>query len=121
MSFNSWIGTIAETKELHSVISLRSRYYKTNYQQAKAVVLEHAEAIKVDVRNIDDEHKEILLQNSRFHIIVSFVQVNPIETSIDFKVEMYGFFGMHRPRKMITKFYEYLDNNLKFKGVGLHP
>lgn len=121
MSVRSYLGTIAETQELHSVIGLRSRYYKTNYQKAKAVVLEFAEELKSIVRNIDDEHKEVLLQNNKYHIIVTFVQVTPIETSVDFKVEMYGLFGLHRPRKMIMKFYEYLDKNLPFKGVGLHP
>lgn len=121
MSFRSYIGTIAETQELHPFVGLRSRYYKTNYQKAKAVVLENAEKMKLDVRNINDEHKEILLQSNRYHIIVTLVQVTPIETSVDFKVEMYGMFGFHRPRKMIMSFYEYLDNNLPFKGVGLHP
>ncbi len=121
MSLKSYLGTIAETQELHSVIGLRSRYYKANYQKAKEVVLEYAEQMKAVVRNIDDEHKEILLQSNKFHIIVTFVQVTPIETSIDFKVEMYGLFGLHRPRKMIIKFYEYLNSVLPFKGVGLHP
>ena len=121
MSFNSWLGTIAETKELHSFIGLRSRYYKTNYEKAKAVVLEYANQINTNVSNIDDVHKEILLQSNKYHIVVSLVQVNPIETSIDFKVQFYGVIGMHRPRKMILKFYDYLNSNLQFKGVGLHP
>lgn len=121
MSLGSWLGTTAETKELHSVVSLRSRYYKTNYKKAKAVVIEYANQLKANIKHIDDEHRELLLQSDRFHIIVSFVQVTPIETSIDFKVEMYGLIGMHRPRRKIVAFYEYLDNNLPFKGVGLHP
>lgn len=121
MSVGSFFGTTAETQELHTVRELRSRYYKTNYAKAKAVVIEHAKDIKVNVSNIDDEHKEILLQSNRYHIIVSFVQVNPIETSVDFKVEMYGLFGFHRPRKLVISFYDYLNNNLQFKGVGLHP
>lgn len=121
MSLGTYLGNVAETQELHQVIGLRSRYYKTNYQKAKAVVLEYAAEMKAEIKNIDDEHKELLLQSSRFHIIVTFVQVTPIETSIDFKVEMYGLIGMHRPRKMIIKFYDYLNNNLSFKGVGLHP
>jgi len=121
MSLGSFFGTTAETQELHIVRELRSRYYKTNYQKAKATVLEHAKDINVNVANVDDEHKEILLQNSRYHIIVSFVQVNPIETSVDFMIEIYGLFGFHRPRKLVLSFYEYLDKNLTFKGVGLHP
>lgn len=121
MSVGSFLGTTAESQELHAVRELRSRYYKANYKKAKEMVLEHAKDIKVNVSNIDDIHKEILLQNSRYHIIVSFVQVNPIETSVDFKVEVYGFIGFHRPRKLILSFYDYLDKKLQFKGVGLHP
>ena len=121
MSVSSFFGTTAETVELHPIIGLRSRYYKSNYAKAKAIILEHASKSKMIIANIDDEHREILLQSSRYHIIVSLVQVNPIETSVDFKVQMYGIFGFHRPRKVIFSFYAYLDKNLTFKGVGLHP
>lgn len=121
MSVKSFFRNTAETKELHSLVGLRSRYYKTNYQKAKAVVLEYAKENKLDPRHIDDAHKELLLQSGRFHIIVSFVQVTPIETSVDFKVEFYAIFGFNRPIKKIISFYEYLDKNLSFKGVGLHP
>ena len=121
MSFNSWLSTISETKELHSLASLRSRYYKANYEQAKAIVLDCAKQMNTTVRNIDDTHREILIQSNKYHIVVSFVQVNPIETSIDFKVQIYGIVGRNRPQKMILKYYDYLNSNLTFKGVGLHP
>ena len=50
MSVGSFFGTTAETQELHSVIALRSRYYKTNYKKAKAVIIEYAEKNKMFVR-----------------------------------------------------------------------
>jgi hypothetical protein len=121
MSFSSFFRNTAETKELHSIVELRSRYYKSNYAKCKAVVLEHAKEIGLEPRHVDDEHKELLLQSGRFHVIVSFVQVTPIETSVDFKVEMYALFGLNRPQKKIVSFYKYLDQHLSFKGVGLHP
>lgn len=121
MSIRSFIANSAETRELHQVVALRSRYYKTNYAKAKARVLEYVKQLDVDVRSIDDEHKEVFVQGRRFHIIFSFVQVNPIETSIDIKVEQYGLMGMHRPRKRIIEIYKYLDTHLQFKGCGLHP
>lgn len=121
MSVKSYFGTVAETQELHSVVGLRSRYYKTSYKIAKAAVLEYVDQIKAIVKHDDEVHKEMLIQSNRYHIIVTFVQVTPIETSIDFKVEIYGLFGFHRPRNMILKFYNYLNNKLTFKGVGLHP
>lgn len=121
MGFLSFFQTIAETKELHSEVQLRSRYYKTNYRKVKAVILEYAKEQDIQVKSIDDDHREIFLQGPRYHVIVSIVQVNPYETSADFKVEVYGLVGMGRPRKIIASLYKYLDDHLMFKGVGLHP
>lgn len=121
MSIRTYFATVAETKELHSFGGLRSRYYKTSYQKAKAVIMEYVNQTKATVKNDDVSHREMLIQSNRYHIIVTFVQISPIETSIDFKVEMYGLLGLHRPRKMILNLYKYLDANLSFKGVGLHP
>lgn len=121
MGFMSFISNTAETQELHSNPSLRSRYYKTNYKKAKALLLEYVAASKANVRNIDDEHREIFIQNDRFHIIVSFVQISPIETSVDLKVEVYKIAGFNRPYKKIQEIYAYFNKNLDFKGTGLHP
>ena len=121
MGLGSFLNNTCETSELHSQRELRSRYYKINYAKAKARVLEYAKEIKAEPRHIDDAHKELFLQSNRFHIIVSFVQISPIETSVDFKVEVYGIAGFNRPRKKIVEMYAYLDKHLEFKGVGLHP
>lgn len=117
----TFFKTTAETKELHAVGALRSRYYKTNYKTAKEAILEYAQSQKLETKHIDDEHKEIYLQGTRYHIMVSVVQINPIETSIDFKVQHYGLIGMNRPMQRIEAFYKFLDTKLPFKGVGLHP
>ncbi len=121
MGFMSFIGNSAETSELHSVVGLRSRYYRANYTKTKAVIQELAEEFKLDVKNVDDQHGEILLQSNKFHIVVTIISVNPIETSVDFKVLMYAFVGFNRPQKKINEFYKYLDSKMTFKGVGLHP
>jgi hypothetical protein len=121
MSISSFISNSAETREVHQISGLRSRYYKSNYIRAKECILEYVKTIKAEVNNVDDVHKEIFIQGSRFHIIVSFVQVNPRETSIDIKVDQYGLMGMHRPRKRIIEMYKYTDSKLAFKGISLHP
>ena len=121
MGIMSFIQNIAESKELHSEGILRTHYYKSNYQNVKAVCVEYAAREKMDVRHIDDVHKELFLQANKFHIMVSIVQVNPIETSVDFKVEQYGMIGMNRPKKRIVDFYAYLDQQLVLKGISLHP
>lgn len=122
MSLSSYLANASETRELHSVVKLRSRYYKTNYQKCKEQVLAYVKTLGgAMVEHVDDDHKELFVQGKKFHIIFSFVQVNPIETSIDIKVEQYGLMGMHRPRKRIIEAYEFLDQRLPFKGVSLHP
>jgi hypothetical protein len=121
MGLGDFFRTVAETKELHRDPSLRSRYYKVNYTKAKERVLEYANKHNIQVKNIDDTHRELFLQGSRYHVIVSILQVNPIETSIDFKVEVYGLFGFNKPKKTILSFYKYLNETLTFKGTGLHP
>ena len=121
MGFMSFIGNSAETSELNSVVSLRSRYYKANYTKTKGIIQELAKEFKLDVRNVDDQHGEILLQSNRYHIIVTIISVNPIETSIDFKLMMYSLVGFNRPQKKIVEMYKYLDSKMTFKGVGLHP
>ncbi len=121
MGFVSYFSPRAESKELHSDIALRSHYYKTNYAKTRDAIINHAHDLDLGVRTIDDEHREVFLQGSKYHIIFSLVQVTPYETSVDMKVEMYSGIGMNRPRKKIIQFYQYLDQKLPFKGVSLHP
>lgn len=121
MSVSSFLSNSAETRELHQVIGLRTRYYKTNYPKMKACILEYVKTLNAEVKNIDDEHKEIFVQGARFHIIFSVLQVTPVETSLNIKYDKYGLMGMHRPRKKIVEIYKYLDKKLILKGVSLHP
>lgn len=121
MSYKTFTTTIAETSDRHSILELRTRYYKTNYQKAKAVFLDYIKAMNAVVKEDDVNHKELLVQSNKYHIIVTFTQITPVETAVDFKVELYALVGLNRPKNKITKIYQYLDNNLPFKGVGLHP
>ncbi len=121
MGILDMLKTIAETKELHTEPQLRSHYYKTNYKIAKDAIISYAIKQKLEIKHVDDVHKEIFLQGPRYHVICSVVEVNPIETSIDLKVEIYGVLGMNKPKKIILGFYQYLDKKLPFKGTSLHP
>lgn len=121
MSFSTFMSNIAETQELHVNSDLRSRYYKTNYTKAKNAVIDYAKKNRIIVKHVDDDHKELFLQERKYHIMVSFIQINPIETSVDVKVEMYRIVGLNRPNKIIINLYDELNQKLEFKGVGLHP
>ena len=121
MGFFDIFTNYAETKELHKDGSLRTRYYKTNYRKAKEVVLQYATDKKLEVRNVDDNHGELYLQNSRFHMIVSVIQVTPLETAIDVKVQTYAIAGLGKPKKLCLELYKRCNEHLTYKGVSLHP
>lgn len=109
----------AETKGMHRDAGLRTHYYKTNYNKIKQQIENYASQHKLTIRNINDEYKEILIQQRGYHIVVSCTQINPLNTAVDLKVEHYGMIVMNRPAKIITRFYQFLDSNLPLKEVGV--
>lgn len=121
MGFFDFAKTILETREMHALPDLRTHYYKTNFKKTKAVVVDYANRHDLSIPTVDDAHGELYLQAKNYHIIVSIVQVTPLETAVDFKVQFYSLMGFNRPKKQILAFYDYLDKNLPFKGTSLHP
>ncbi len=49
------------------------------------------------------------------------VQVSPLETAVDIKVQTYKILGLYKPLKIITGLYNHIDSKADFKGIGLHP
>lgn len=121
MSLASFFQSACETRELHADAQLRTRYYRNSFQQAKDAVDRLAAEERLEVRNIDVVHGEIYLLGNGYDVIVTAIQVTPIETGIDLKVNWFGFVGMGRPKKIALRFYQGFDRLLKFKGVSLHP
>ncbi len=121
MGLLDFTKTLCETKEIHTDRELRTRYYKTSYTKLKEQIEKFCDNNGLNIKNINDTHGEILIQTAKYHAIVSVIQVSPLETACDIKVQAYGVFGMHRPRKTIISLYEHLNKALKFKGVSLHP
>jgi hypothetical protein len=73
------------------------------------------------IKSEDDIHGEIFLQSSRYHIIVSIVQVNALETAVDIKVQTYKIIGLFKPIQIIISLYQHIGTKVEFKGLGLHP
>lgn len=121
MSITSFFLSTAETRELHSDSGQRTRYYRNSFKDCLKVVEKLANEYKMDVREVNNQHGEIYLIGNGFDAIITAIQLNPIETGIDIKINYFSFAGFGRPRKRIVEFYKYFDNNLKFKGVSLHP
>jgi hypothetical protein len=121
MGFFDFLSNNAETSELHSVMDLRTRYYKTSYKKVKEQVEAYAEEQNITVKHVNDVHGEIFLQTGNYHMIVSIIQVTPLETAVDMKVQTYKLMGMSLPKKLILQMYAFLNINLTFKGTSLHP
>lgn len=121
MGLREFFSNSAETRELHNDVELRSRYYKISYKKARIKVEDYCNLVGINIKDINDDHGEIYLQTAKYHMIVSIVQVTPLETAIDMKVETYQIIGRGIPKKKILELYKYLNDELSFKGVGLHP
>ena len=121
MGIKTFLSNNAETRELHTDPDLRSRYYKTNFKKVREVIEQFCDNEGIVVVNVDVSHGEMFLQTTKYHMIVSIIQVTPLETAVDLKVQTYQLIGRNVPKSKIMKLYDYLNNNLSFKGVGLHP
>ena len=121
MGLFDFSSNLAETTELHVNPNLRTRYYKSRYTNLKEIVINYAKENNLFLKSVNDTHGEVFLQANRFHIIISIVQVNPLETAIDIKVQTYKLIGLFKPLKIITTLYNYSDTKAEFKGTGLHP
>lgn len=121
MGLKTFLSNNAETRELHTDSELRSRYYKTTFKKIKTAIEEYCDNEGIVVVNVDETHGEMFLQTTKYHMIVSIIQVNPLESAVDLKVQTYQLIGRNVPKMKVLKMYKYLNDKLPFKGVGLHP
>lgn len=121
MSFKTFFSPMCETRELHVDPELRTRYYRNKYKDVVEALKEVAIIEKMEVREINDVHKEIYVLGNGYDCIITVTQVTPIEAGVDLKVNYFSAMGFHRPKKKVLKIYEELKKILKFKGLSLHP
>jgi len=121
MSFKSFLSPSCETRELHSDPQLRTRYYRNNFSQVVTGLRQLAANHNLDVREVNETHKEVYILGNGFDCIVTVSLVTPVEAGIDFKLNMFSSIGFGRPKKRVVEFYEELKKILNFKGISLHP
>jgi hypothetical protein len=121
MGLFDFASNVAETFETNTNNQLKTHYYKDRYNNIKQIVLNYALINKITVRSEDDVHGEIYLQAGNYHMIVSILQVSPLETAVDVKVQTYRILGLFKPVKLILNLFKHIDSKANFKGVGLHP
>ncbi len=121
MGLMDYISNNAETNEKHTNRNLRTRYYRTSYNKLKNTIIDYANEKDYIVNNIDDQHGEIFIQTTKFHLIITLLQVNSLETSVNIKVQTYKILGLNKPQRVIENLYTFLNQKEQFKGIGLHP
>ena len=121
MGLMDFLSNYAETSEKHIKNNLQTRYYRTSYLKLKNTIIDFANENDYIVNNIDDQHGEIFIQTTKFHLIITLMQVNSLETSVNVKVQTYKILGLNKPQRLIESVYAFLNQKLQFKGVGLHP
>lgn len=121
MSFMSFFQVSCETREVHRDLDLRTHYYRNSFEQCLKAVKAYAEKEQIDVKQVNPTHGEIYLLGNGFDVIVTALQLSPIETGVDLKVNYFNLIGLNRPKKRALEIYKYMDSALNFKGVSLHP
>lgn len=121
MGMFDFLSNTEETKENHHKREFKTRYFRCSYTKTKEAVLNYANANDIGVRDVNDTHGEIYLQTRTYHMMISIIQLTPLESAVDVKVQCYRPIGFFKPRKLINDLYEELKNKLQFKGAGLHP
>lgn len=121
MGFLDYFRTFEETREVHKENQLRTHYYKARYDKCQEAVKRICTEMKMQVSNINNEFKEMLVKGSSYDLIFTFSNVTPLETAIDIKITTSYVIGMNRPKNKILKIYSKLDKLLPYKGAGLNP
>ncbi|MCP8967416.1 cytosolic protein [Ectobacillus ponti] len=124
-NIKGFFSTHAETTDTHRDEGLRSRYYKTNKQNAMKAVEELLRGMKgMKITSVSEERGEISVQTiapKKALVIVTVITIRPFETAVDFSVSSetalptdFGF-----SRKLVLELYRQLDKQLVFVGTGL--
>jgi len=107
-----------ETRDSATDKMLLTHYYRNNYQQVKKGLLDTANALGFNVTYENDERKEFVFKRRDCEVIVTVVNITPIETTVDFTVNTFGIFSFGKGKKVIEDLYQDLDKRLMLKGLG---
>lgn len=119
MGFKDLFNNDYETSEDNAIASLKTRYYRNKYSEVVEVVHDMIKAERGEIKAEIDTYLEIYFETIDYSCTVTIVGVRPSETAVDFKITTHKLLPNGKGKKIIEKLYNYLDNNLSFKGVSL--
>lgn len=109
-----------ETSEANPALELQTHYYRNRSEEVIRVVKEMIASEGGQIKAEIPQFQEIFYETSGYSCTVIIVGVRPTETAVDFKITTYKLIANGRGKKIIKDLYQYLDNNLSFKGLGLY-
>lgn len=109
-----------ETGEEGKQLTYITHYFKTNPKAMKNSLIEFCKENKLSVIDFNDEYNEGCIATDKIILNISFNQISPIKTGIDFNIEAdYFLFGRKNVTILLEKIYEYLDKKHQLLGIGL--
>ncbi len=109
-----------QTSDNHELESLRTHYYRARRDQAVEVVQEMIKEFKCKIKSIDEERGEIIFDHLDYESTAIITGTSYTEMAIDFTIFTYNVLPTAFGKKIIEKFYQYLDKKLELKGIALY-
>ena len=109
-----------ETHDNSNIDILKTHYYRCRYNEALEKVKKLIESEKALLVNEDHQYHEYFFKNNSYDCVCTITEINPTEIAIDFKIQTYDLLSFGKGKKLIDKFYNFLGQNLNFKGLGLY-
>ena len=111
---------IIETMENETVNILMTHYYKASYNQIKECFLEILDKLEFMVIGVNDDYCEIAAEKDQMNVVAKIIMQNPKETSIDFYIDVEGWFATRKASKFISTVYAEIEKVYELKGLSLH-
>lgn len=109
-----------QTSDNHEIESLRTHYYRSRKEQVFGVIEEMVKEFKCKIKHVDEERGEIIFDHLDYNACATITAASYIEMAVDFNILAYNVLPTAFGKKVIEKFYKYLDSKLEFKGTGLY-
>ena len=110
-----------ETRENHKNPNLRTRYYKNSFNQVKKAMEKICSEEDMQLQQVNERFGEMYICAFGYEVFVTAIEMSPIETSVDFKINYFSTFGWNRPEKKAIHLFERLNKMLIYRGQMLHP
>ena len=109
-----------QTSDNHDLDTLRTHYYRARKEETIEAVQEMAKEFKCKIKYVDEERGEIIFDHLDYNACATVTATSYTEKAIDFNLLTYNVLPTALGKKVIEKFYKYLDKKLQLKGIGLY-